>query len=257
MRRLGLSVVVCSLLLVLAFAGPAAAQQEKGNVGFIVFVNVKAKAGHQAEFEAAAKAHMEEVHRKGNDDWRWVAWQTITGPGSGTYGFGTFDHHWADFDNPKVSREADEADAMARMGPHTESVEATYWVHLRDLSRPGDEAEFPLETVTIFQLHQGKDGDFRRLVAKARAAAEKTNRPVRVNWWELVNGGTHPTYALTIPRANWAAMAPPAQSFEAMLEEVYGREDAADMLKGFSKSVKSVSSEIIKTRPDLSYTPAK
>ena len=243
---------VC-LLLVALCAAPAAAQQEKGTIGFIAFV--KPMAGHQVQFEAAAKAHVEEFHRKQNDTWEWFVWQTLTGPGTGTYGFGTFDHHWSDFDNPKVSREADAADFQARVGPHVESVEATYWNYLPDLSRPSD-TPAPMETVLIFQLHQGKDADFRRSIAKARAAAEKTNRPVRTHWWELVNGGTHPTYALTIPRANWAAMAPPAQSLEAMLEEVYGRAEAADILEGFSKSIKSVSSEVIKSRPDLSYTPA-
>ncbi len=42
-----------------------------------------------------------------------------------------------------------------------------------------------------------------------------------------------------------------------MLEEVYGRVEADKVLKALTKSVLSGSRQILRFRPDLSYTPGQ
>lgn len=255
MRRMGLFVgVVLLLLLVPPFAGPVATQEEPGNVALVVFV--KAKPGMQKQYEEGLKRHRN-WHRQQNDSWTWLTWEVISGDSTGTYVSATFGHRWEDFDTPSVSDEADAADREANTAPYVESVVVRYYAYLAEVSRPTDtEGPSPLTSVLVFHLKFGKDAQFNYAIRKFHQAVGKTNWPFHYEWYRLVNGGEHPTYALVLPRKNWAGFKPMEKSSVEMLEEAYGRQGAELLLHKFERAVRSEHSEISRSRPDLSYVPA-
>jgi hypothetical protein len=249
--------VLCALIGLLLVVGlaavPAAAQMGEGDICRIFFI--WPKPGMAKDFEAALKKHIE-WHAQQKDTWTWLTWQVIVGEGAGSYGVGTFGHNWEDFDKPAVDPAADEADVQATISPTVGKVVPTYWRFMREVSLPA-EASSPMEEVIIFKLKYGQSAHFNHLVKKFHEAIQKTKWPVHYEWYELMLGGDVPQYALVLPRANWAAFKPMEKSFPAMLEEAFGRMEAEHMLEAFSNTVKHEETEVIRTRPDLGYTPPK
>ncbi|MBI2956545.1 MAG: hypothetical protein HYY26_04440 [Acidobacteria bacterium] len=246
-------VVITSLLLGL-LAWPAAAQMaEEGNVARVTFVKVKP--GMAAQFEEAVKKHVE-LHRAKKDTWGYAAWQVISGPNNGDYGFGVFGRRWADFDNPPVPTAEEMADILANIAPYVESATPTFWLNLAKVSRPAP-APGEMEEVIWFRVRPGKSSDFEYAIGKFHEAIAKTNWPVHYEWWVLVNGGEQPTFVLTLPRANFASFAQPEKPFRKMLEEAFGATEAQKLYEGFAETLKGQSSEIIRNRPELGYSPGQ
>ena len=75
-------------------------------------------------------------------------------------------------------------------------------------------------------------------------------------WYQLVNGGEHPTWVLALPRNSWAEMAPPEKDFGAMMMEVLGEEEAMALFESYGDTIEHQRSEIAAYRADLSYLPA-
>ncbi len=259
MHRIAVSFVVVSVLLL---ALPVVTQEEDGNIAFVAWVKVKP--GMTKQFEEGRKQHAE-WHRQQNDSTSWLVWQAISGKDTGIYGIGTFGHKWEDFDTPTVDEAADEANRRETTGPYVESVHVEYWALLPKVSQAspregpaglGPDAT-PRSAVLIFHVHYGKGEDFNYLIGKFHRAIEKTNWPVDYEWYALVNGGEQPTYALVLPRENWAAFKPQEKPFAAMLEEAYGRQEAQGLLERFGKVVRKQTSYISQNRPDLSYIPGQ
>jgi hypothetical protein len=236
---------VCLLAL------PLLAQEKPGTVvtGFFV----KPKAGMRQQFEQANKRHME-WHRQQKDTWAVDVWEIISGDRIGQYGYFTFGHHWKDFDSHAKFAEADEADYLANVVPYVEPVLARYAIAHPEISRPM-EGEAPFVEVVEYHLNMGGESDFLMAVRKVHEAIQKSNYPMYYYVRELYNGGEHPTYVFVFPHKNWADFEPPEQTIPAVLEKVYGRDEAESILKLFDKSVSSMRSEIYAHRPDLSYSP--
>jgi hypothetical protein len=243
----GLSVVVCLSML----AVPAIGQDGGGNVAEIHCMEIQP--GTEARFEEAFKKHID-WHRKQNDTWAWNSWNVVTGPNTGTFCTGSFGHDWEDFDKPAVSREADYADVMATFGPLMKKHEATYWVNLPQASRPAEEPT-PMSTVIFFYVRFGMDDEFNHLIGEFHKAVEKTKMPWKYTWNALVSGGEGGTYALVLPRANFASFNPSGKPFPEMLEEAYGREAAEALLDRWNKVVRRTEHHLTQARPDLGYTP--
>lgn len=258
MRRIA---IYAAVLGVLMLALPAATQEQESNIAFVAWVKVKP--GMEKQFEAGRKQHAQ-WHRQQNDSTSWAVWQIISGKDTGMYGIGTFGHKWEDFDNPTVDEAADDANRQQTTGPYVESAEVQYWAFLPKVSRPSPGArpeglgpDAPsMSAVVIFHVHYGKAEEFNHLIGKFHGAIEKTKWPVHYAWYALVNGGEQPTYALVLPRKNWAAFKPEEKPFPAMLEEAFGRQEAQGLLERFGKVVRKEISYISKNRPDLSYFAA-
>jgi hypothetical protein len=222
---------VCLLAL------PLLAQEKPGSVA-AVFI-AKPKAGMRQQFEQANKRHMD-WHRQQKDTWAVNVWEIVTGEHVGQYGYGSFGHHWKDFDSH---------------AKFDEPVTATYYVHHSEISRSAEGAA-PFAEVVEYHLKMGAESDFLLAGRKILEAIQKTNYPVYYEVYELWNGGEHPTYVLVFPHKNWADFEPPEQTFMAMMEKAFGRNEAESILKLFDKSVQGVRSHIIAERADLSYVPA-
>ncbi len=252
MRRTGIFLVVLSLLLL---ALPVLAQDEPGNLARAFFLTIKP--GMTQQFEAAYKQHIA-WHRQQNDTWEWHTWQYETGAQLGQYLVRTPGHHWEDFDAHAEFSAADTADFSAGAGQYVESVSSTFSRVLPKVSRwPEGDAMPAFVEVLTFRLRYGAGREFNYAIKKINEAINKSDWPVHYAWLTTVSGGKLGTYTLVLPHKNWADYQDPEKSFEAMLEEVYGRVEAEKLLKAFTKSVLSESSQILRFRPELSYTPSQ
>lgn len=252
MRRIGNFLVVLSLLLL---ALPVLAQDEPGTLARGFFLTIKP--GMTQQFEAAYKQHIA-WHRQQNDTWTWHTWQYETGERLGQYLVRTPGHHWEDFDAHAEFSAADTADFVAGAGQYVESVSSTFSRVLPKVSRwPEGDARPAFVEVLTFRLRYGAGREFNYAIKKINEAINKSDWPVHYAWLTTVSGGELGTYTLVLPHKNWAGFKDPEKSFPAMLEEVYGRVGAGKVLKAFTKSVLSESSQIARFRPDLSYTPGQ
>ncbi len=245
-----LFVSVLGLALLGGFA--AAEDQEGGDIGFIVCTD--AMPGKSAEFEAAAKAHIAEVHQSGGDDWTWNAWQAISGSNVGRYCWGTFDHDWADFDNPKIPRQVDVADWESKTGGLRQNDSVVYTRYLPDISQP-KEGDSPMAAIRFFQIRFGTDDEFLELVGKFHEAIVKTKMPWNYTWSTNVSGNRFGTFVLVLPMQNFAAMNPTGKPFDEMLAEAYGEDEAEALLDRFDGIVEKGWEIMTSGRPDLAYIP--
>ncbi len=251
MRRTGTFLVVLSLLLL---ALPVLAQDEPGTLARGFFLTIKP--GMTQQFEAAYKQHIA-WHRQQNDTWEWITFQYETGDRLGQYDVWTTWHHWEDFDAHAEFSAADSAHFFAGAGQYVASVSSTFTRFLLEVSRPPEGGGTPafLEMLT-FRLRSGSAREFNYWIKKINEAINKSDWPVHYVWLTTISGGEFGTYTLAIAHENWADFKEPEKSFEAMLEEVYGRVEAEKLGKVFAKAVRSGSRQILRFRPDLSYIPA-
>jgi hypothetical protein len=252
MRRTGIFLVVLSLLLL---ALPVLAQDEPGTLARGFFLTIKSGMGQQ--FEAAYKQHIA-WHRQQNDTWEWHTWQYETGERLGQYLVRTPGHHWEDFDAQAEFGEADSAHFFAGAGQYVASVSSTFARILPKVSRwPEGDAIPAFVEVLTFRLRYGSGREFNYAIKKVTEAINKSDWPVHYLWLTTVSGGELGTYILVFPHENWAGLNPPEKSFEAMLEEAYGKQEAEEIQKVFDRTIKSERSQISVYRPDLSYIPGQ
>lgn len=212
--------------------------------------------GMAARYEAGRKKHMA-WHKSQNDPWSWYVWEVLTGEGTGSYVVGTFQHQWKDFDTRDKFNQADKADAQTNMGPYLAGDHMSYYLYRADLSS-GPEVFPPaakLLSVTHFMLHADGVNDFLDGAKKIREAMTKTNYPQQgaTHWYQLANGGEAPHFVLVGERAGWANFELPEKPFDAMMEEAYGKEQGAAILATTRRAIRSVYTEAVQYRPDLSY----
>ena len=248
---------VLGTLLTLVAVTPALAQQP----GKLVEIHInRVKPGMTQQYEAARKKHMA-WHKSQNDAWSWYTWAVVTGEGTGSYVVGTFQHNWKDLDGREKFIQADAADAQASMGAYLAGDEQSYYLFRNDLSLAPGEAfpPAPLVSVTHFMLNPDGVNDFLDALKKIRDGIKKTNWPLAgaTRWYQLANGGVGPHFVLVGDRANWASFQPPTdKTLDAMMEEAYGKEQGAAILSSLRKAIRSVYTEALQYRPDLSYVAA-
>lgn len=244
-------------LLALIAVTPALAQQP----GRLVEIHInRVKPGMAQQYETGRKKHMA-WHKSQNDAWSWYTWTVVTGEGTGSYVIGTFQHNWKDLDGREKFTQADSADAQANMGASLAGEEQSYYLFRNDLSLAQEETlpPAPLVSVTHFMLNSDGARDFVEGVKKVNDGIKKTNYPGSgaSRWYQLVNGGVGPHFVLVGDRANWASFQPPTdKTLDAMMEEAYGKEQGAAILSSLRKAIRSVYTEALQYRPDLSYVAA-
>ncbi|HEX3321700.1 MAG TPA: hypothetical protein VHR84_13420 [Terriglobales bacterium] len=241
-----------------AFAGlvPAFGQQS-GDIAEIHVNHVKP--GMTQQYEAGRKKHMA-WHKSQNDAWSWYTWQVVTGPATGAYVVGSFEHNWKDMDGREKFVQADGADSQAAMGAALAGNEQSYYRYRGDMSL-SKETYPPTAMLAIshFMVDPAGVNDFIEGVKKVNEGIKKTNYPQAgpSRWYQLVNGGEGPHFVLVGDRANWASFQPPDKSLDAMMEEAYGKEQGAAILSSLRKTLRSSLTEMLQYRSDLSYVAGK
>jgi hypothetical protein len=245
---------------IVLFLACSLAAQDKGKPGTLASIEFqKVKISNVPQYEAGRKQKAA-WHKQQNDPLPLFVWETISGDDTGTFLVGHFDQHWADYDKPVVTDEADLAEFQKVIGSYVESVTTRYYDFMPKVSNEsGDPGPAKFSEIFIYQVRYGKDSDFRSGIERVHEAAIKTKWPVNYGFYQLVNGGTAGTFVLSIPHKNWADFEdkPDTKPFRDMLKEAFGQAEADSIVDRFDRSVERETSDIIQFRPDLSYLPAK
>lgn len=243
-----------ALCLALALALPVAAQEEMGTLTQVL--GVKVNNGSATQFEDAVKTHLA-WHKAQNDTWRWHAYEVMTGPYTGEYRYVSPGHFWKDYDGREKFEKADAANIEKTFGPYLESSMNMFYRVRPEVSRMPDSIDpMPLASIMHIVLHPKAVPDFEAMMQKIHEAMTETKWGSYYVWYSLENGGASPEYALVFPIERFADMAPPEKPFPAMLEEAFGRHDAAEVMETIMGSIESERTEILRFRSDLSYIPA-
>ncbi len=252
-RLLGAAVCVAFLLVVSSSAWPALGQEQPEILAWITYWTIEPHSA--AKLEEAIKKH-NAFHKAQNDPNSVHTWQILTGKMTGHYMRGVVGQTWADFDAPGVDEVADAADVRATIEPYIASSKSVIYQFWPDLSRLPEDGTQKLARVIHFGIKMGSQGKFKEAVGKAHEAIGQSNWPVTYAWYEIVDGGSTPTFVLVLPEANWAGFAAPEKSFDKMMGEVYGAEEAGKIMAAIGESIESEYSFTVSHREDLSYLPA-
>lgn len=242
-------VVVCSL-----------AAQDKDKPGTLASIEFqKIKGGMVPQYEAGRKQKAA-WHKQQNDPLPLLVWETMSGDETGTFLVGHFSQHWADYDKPPVTDEADLSEFQKAMGSYVESVVTRYYDFMPKISNESDDptpAKF--SEIITFQVRPGKESDFRSGIERISEGTKKTKWPVEYGWYRLVNGGKSGTFVLVFPRKSWADFEdkPDVKPYREMLKEAFGQAEADSIVDRLDRSIEKETSDILKFRGDLSYMPGK
>lgn len=231
-----------------------AAQEEPGSISKAW--RLKIKPGMEAQFEEALKQHWE-VHRQSGDTSSYVMFMVEDGEHAGEYGLLTSGHHWADFDvfDAEISG-ACSADYVANLAQYVESMRSVITAGLPHVSRPpAPEDTFQFAQVYEYRVSFEGAAEWVHLLEKSQKAVEAVDWPLRFSWSTLVSGSEGPLFYCVVYMDNWADFAGPEMTFEAALEEYYGRQEAEEIVEDFYEAAESVTTWIARLRPDLSYVP--
>ena len=245
-----------AILLALSLAVPAAAQP----AGDVAIINTHTpKSGSTEKYEAARKKHMA-WHTAQKDPWTWHTWEIVSGEAGGTYYTASFGHAWKDLDAQEKLEKADLADFAKGIGPTLARSSTGYYVRRSDLSLSPPSATPPsaYSLLTFYTLKPEGTNDFLDTVKKVNEGIKKTNyrQAGPSSWYQLVNGGEGPLYIFAAGRENWAAFAPNDKNLDQMMEEAFGKDGAGILAKG-RNAIRSIRTETVKYRADLSYVPPK
>lgn len=236
-------------ILVLAFAASAGAQS--GPLGQNILV--KPKPGQEGQWEAAYKEHLK-WHADMNDSWNWVTYQMLSGPDAGQYFVRTGGHEWKDFDELGDMEAKDTANYYETAGKYAES-HTIWWDRThRNLSRiPEGGGPYKILEFTRVVVKPDMVADFLAVVGKYHAAFEKTSSPAVFATAQTETGGTISNFVFVGLHENYASLEQDPGAIPAMMEEVYGRQEAEAIGDDFQACVESMKSYIAVRRDDLTY----
>lgn len=245
--RVCLLCVAIGVLMVL----PLAAQEGGGDLARVSTWTVD----DAAAFEAGLKAH-NDFHRSHDDPSAIHTFEIITGKNAGRYMRASFGHTYADFDAEAAMMAEDAADSAQHLEPYVTHVEPALYRFLPEISRLPEGGISPLARVLVFEVTWGRADEFLGAIAKIHAAIGELDEPGAYIWYELVDGGSVPTFVASLPRENWAGFAgfEPEDVGKAVMAR-YGA-DGASVFEAMESSVESEVRYTIAYRADLSYVPA-
>ena len=168
------------VFLAVSFLG---AQDKPGTIAALEFQ--KPKNGMVPQYEAGRKQKAA-WHKQQNDPQPLYVWQTLSGEDTGTYIVGRLGQHWADFDKPAISDEADLAEFQKVVGTSVESIVARYYEYMPKVSNPtADKTPSKFSEIITFYIKQGKSSDFQSAIGRIFEAGTKTKWPLNYYWYEL------------------------------------------------------------------------
>jgi hypothetical protein len=242
-----------ALLLLLTVPGPITADETpKLSETWAMTV----KSGHEADFEAAFKAHGAVRAGEHQDPQEWDMFSPVTGSDFRTYVLRSCCFDWADLDaNEAWSNENPEVmqDWFANVHPHVESYAHFFWELDTANSHWGKSGEaFKFIGVTGWDLIPGHADDFTKAKEKISQIAINNGWATEDRAWgwsTRIGGKSH--VSLAVPYSSYADMAPGEESFFEFLTKHMGAEGAAELMEQFTSSVHKSSYTIWRHRPDL------
>ena len=249
--------LVFALMLACCVVAVAQAPAGQPNVCMIIVIHIKP--GSEMQYTAGHIRHIA-WHKTQKDTWTWFTDDIASGPDTGAQLAGTCGHRWSDFgpDREKFMA-ADMTDVEKNILPYVAGAQVSYWAFRPDLSRDttpeGQNPPVPYDTVTHFFLHPGGGTAFTDGIKKINEGAQKTSYGTPGRIYQLINGGEGPHFVLVAPRKSLADLQPQDKTLDQMMTEAFG-DEGKTTLESFRKSYHRVVTELLHSRPDLSYMPA-
>jgi hypothetical protein len=234
----------------------ALAQEKPGSIAGLEFQTPKN--GMVKQYEEGRKAKVE-WHKQQKDKNALLVSEVLTGEHMGTYIVGRFGMHWTDMDKPSVPDAADLEQYNKLIAHYVEKLTSAYYEFLPKWSNPSTDMNAKYIEVITFHVKYAKGDDFRSAAARVHEANQKLNVPTHYSWYRLANGGPGGTYVITFDHANWASFEdnPAIKPLRDRLREAFGEQEAMSVIERLNGSIEGTYSDLIQTRPDLSYIPTK
>ena len=246
-------------VLVFSVATRNAAQIAPRSSGDIAYFHVnRAKPSMANQYEAARKRHWV-WHQKMKDTWAFYVWQVVSGEASGTYMVCSFGHSWKEIDESDQKVGGEEDDPAARVEPYLDADWESYYRYLPDLSLAPKQRFTPSNKIAVTRLVVKPEQADKFVAAQFRIkeAILKAGHFPSIHWYQLVSGGEIPQFVMLADRDSWAAYEQsPDEQLSGILEEMYGKEQAASILRDVREAVRSQYVETWQYRADLSFVPA-
>ncbi|MDX1394752.1 MAG: hypothetical protein R3195_10175 [Gemmatimonadota bacterium] len=243
----GLTALATLLIAVPAFAQMA---QPAGDAAMVVWVDPLP--GHGSAFEEGVRQHMSNMMEAGETQ-TWVSFEVIAGDRTGQYVVGTFNHAWADFDQPPPNP-AMAGESMAdNIVPHVEDFEIQYiWRDTNLGTWAPDEPIAPMYQLIQFDVKPGHMPGFETFVSKIKNAFE-TMGEGSYSVFRPVLGGQGGQVTISVPRQGFAEFAQDdPQFFENMMRELYGVAETRLLMETMDAAIASERSYLLVFRPDMS-----
>ncbi|MBS0570750.1 MAG: hypothetical protein JSS28_09090 [Proteobacteria bacterium] len=252
---------VASALALSAFSGAFAAEAGKANV-YRVFTDTVAPAEQDA-YEAGVKAYNQCLHDHGVK-YSWVAWNHETG-NVYSYSYVAGPYTWADFDTMRTQGKACDATWRKQANPHLKGEVSAFMEGQADMTyMPKDADKGPSPEfigVVLFHVKNGHESHeaFGNAVKKIAAGAEKSKWSGHFATNQINYGDEGaPDYLVVLPNKDWADVGMQANpTLWKMMENVYGKSEAAAIRKSLNDSIEKSSSHIDSYNADLTYTAPK
>jgi hypothetical protein len=213
---------------------------------------IKVKQGMGTQFEAALLEHAQWRAANG-DPWDWNVTMRETGEDLGIFGIRSGGHSWADFDaydagfGPQGLVHWTET-----VQPLVESVSSAITTTDQELSNPPpDGFASAFVTVTTFHLRPGRGAEFNQLIAQATEII----RDKLAGYWvwssAISGGGPGPYINLVGFSENWAGMADPDPSFDAIMIQEMGEDGFLEWATALGQTYRGVETMTLRRRPDM------
>jgi hypothetical protein len=202
----------------------------------------KPNEGEMQNFENGYKQHLN-WHKMNNDKWSWYGWFIVSGPRYGQFVDATFNHSWAEFDNP-VKPEEDMADNRVHVFPFGE-IQNVFKVSFMPNNSTTDTFRNKLKIVRLVTINTNSIDSGLKIVDKLKDFYI-LSKIESFRTYKLIDGGSTNEIILMLGFSSWNNY-----SITEQLKEKI--EEIEQQLK--HKVITSVNSETMIYRTDLSLFP--
>ncbi|AKK72025.1 hypothetical protein OK18_04685 [Chryseobacterium gallinarum] len=202
----------------------------------------KPKDGQLKKFEDGYKQHLG-WHKNNKDPWSWYGWFIISGQRYGQFVDATFNLQWADFDKA-VKPSEDMADNRINVFPYADVQTIFKVTHLSEFST-GKSFSDKLKLSRLLTL-QVDDIDKTYDLLKKLQTFYESKKIKSAHTFKIADGGNLNELIIILGFANWEDYA----ISEDILHEIRNIDSKLN-----NKIIKSIQSETLVLREDLSYFP--
>ena len=244
-----LSLVVSTAAVMLTGIIPAHAQ----DATYARTYAVTPKDGMVAQFEAALQAHVR-WRTENNDPWTWGISTVEVGENLGQYGIRSGGHSWADFDSYDAGFYLEGlVHWNATVGPLVQSISSAITTTNPAISnQPPAGRATAFVNISRYQLRPGRELQFNEAVASATKILKEHNFGGYWVWSSpVLGGGPGPSMSLVSFYTNWADMAEPNPTFEAIMVQALGQDGFMEWTNELGETYREVESITRRLRPDL------
>ena len=207
--------------------------------------------GKDKIFQKNVASHVKKWH--GAEQWNQFGWRVETGPRTGQYFIGTFNHYWKDFDERVTTKEHDndwDRITNAYIDQDNEYAGSTFWSLLPEISYNSKSST--KIAVTFFYCEANAYQAMLGIMGKLRQANEKAKIDVSYNVYQIEAGGPNDVIAIVIQMDGYADMAPISPSLKDRYVAAFGEEVWLADYTTWTNGEKWSETEIMTFLPDIS-----